>query len=167
MRNKEDGLSSRAQCLDRGQALRLEFRVTDGKNLVEQQDVRLDLCGHRESQTHLHAGRIVLQGLIDEMLQPGKVDDAREQRVDFPAREPVNRCRQPRIVPPGQFGMKSRADVDHGADAGGACNQQLAGRGSDQARDQPEQRALAGAIAADQPDSLPPPGWRATAREAP
>jgi hypothetical protein len=86
---------------------------------------------------------------------PEKVDDAREQRVDFPAREPVNRCRQPRIVPPGQFGMKSRADVDHGAMRAARATSSWPDVGRIRPAYQPEQRALAGAIAADQPDCFP------------
>src|SRR6185437_3789953 len=61
----------------------LESRVSDSEHLVHEQDVRLDVSRDRESQARLHAGRVTLDGRVDEALDLGERDDLIELSVDL------------------------------------------------------------------------------------
>ena len=75
-------------------ALLLERRVADGEDLVDQQDVGVDVDRDREAEPDVHAGRVVLHRLVDELLDAGEVDDLvelapRAPCVDSPRIEPL------------------------------------------------------------------------------
>ena len=50
------------------QALLLKCRVPHCQNLVHQQDLRLKVGRHRESEPHIHPARVALHRRIDELL---------------------------------------------------------------------------------------------------
>ena len=64
-------LPLRRNVRDRADALLLEIGVADGEDFVEQQDVGVEVRRNRESQPHVHAGRVVLDRHVHEVLEPG------------------------------------------------------------------------------------------------
>ena len=65
-----------AHLVEHVEALLLEGRVADGQHLVDQQDVRVDLDRHRERQPDVHAGGVVLELEVLELLELGELDHA-------------------------------------------------------------------------------------------
>src|SRR6266536_2449525 len=75
---------------DLPEALALELLVADGEDLVEEKDVRVDMRRDRETEPHVHPGRIRAYGQVDEFLQSGERDDLVELLADVCALEPVD-----------------------------------------------------------------------------
>ena len=63
------------------QALARERLVADREHLVDEQDVRVDVHGDREAEPDVHARRVVLDRVVDELLELGELDDRVEQAV--------------------------------------------------------------------------------------
>ncbi len=53
----------------------LKLRVADSEHFIDNQDIRLDVHGYRESKSHPHAGRQVFDRGIDEIANSRKLDD--------------------------------------------------------------------------------------------
>ena len=84
---------SRWNALDAVEALALERLVADREHLVDEEDVGVDVDGDREPEPHVHARRVVLHLLVDELLELGEVDDLVEDARRSPA------ASKPRIEP--------------------------------------------------------------------
>ena len=57
------------------EALALELGVADGKDLIDDEDVRLEMGGHREGQSKVHARRVPLDRGVEELSEAGELDD--------------------------------------------------------------------------------------------
>jgi hypothetical protein len=68
----DDGTALAAEVGELLGALLLEGHVADGQDLVDEQDVGLDVDRHGEPEPHVHAGGVVLHGLVDEVATPEK-----------------------------------------------------------------------------------------------
>ena len=66
------------EALELLEALLLEGGVADREHLVDQQHLGVDLDRDREGEPHGHAGRVVLQLEVDELLELGERDDVVE-----------------------------------------------------------------------------------------
>ena len=97
-------------------ALLLELRVADREHLVDQQDVGVDVDRHREAEAHVHARRVVLHRLVDELLEPGEVDDLVEPRVDLPLATAEDRAVQVDVLAAGQLGVEARPQLEQRRD---------------------------------------------------
>ena len=75
VRDEEHRLALVAHAVELVEALLLEGGVADGEHLVDQQDVGVHLDRHREREPDLHAGRVVLELEVDELLELGELDD--------------------------------------------------------------------------------------------
>ena len=64
-----------AELLHAAEAPPLELGVADREHLVDEQDLRLEMGGDRERQPHVHAARVALHRRVDELLDPGELDD--------------------------------------------------------------------------------------------
>jgi len=113
----DDGATVLAELGELVHAPLLELHVADGQDLVDQEDLRLDVNGHREAQTHIHARGVVLHRLIDELTHPGEVDDVIELGLDLLAAHPQDGAVEEDVLPPGELGMEARADLQHGGHA--------------------------------------------------
>jgi hypothetical protein len=132
-----------------GQASPLKLRVAHGEHLVEHQDLTVEVSRHGEGQPQEHAGRIPLDRSVEEPPHPGEVDDLAHPPIDVTARQPQDRPTEADVLASGQFRMEARARLEDRADpAPGAA--QAARRFGDPTEDL-EQRRLAGAVAADDP----------------
>ena len=78
MGDEHDRASLGLELLDPAQALRLEQLVADGEHLVDEQHVGVEVDGDGEPEAHVHARRVVLDRLVDELGELGEVDDVVE-----------------------------------------------------------------------------------------
>jgi hypothetical protein len=66
-------------------ALLLEAEVAHGEDLIDEQQFGFEEGRDREPEAHVHAGRVGAHRLVNELLEAGELDDARQQRLDFGA----------------------------------------------------------------------------------
>ena len=134
------------------EALRAEARVADGEHLVDDDDVRLDVCGDGEREAQVHPPRVALERRVQKALEPREVDDLVEAPVDIPPRHAEDRGVEVDVLPPGQLGMEAGADVEQRAGAPPRPGETGGGLGD--AREHLQQRRLAGAVRPDQAERL-------------
>ena len=67
------------------EALALELLIADGDDLVDDQDLRFERYGDREAETDEHPAGVDLDRRIDEVADPGEVDDAVHRGIDLTA----------------------------------------------------------------------------------
>src|SRR5215475_853061 len=132
MTDENDGSSSATNVLHFADTFILKSRVAYSQHFIDQQNFRLQMGGHGESQAHVHSAGIALDRRIDETFDFGEGDDLVELPVYFAAPHAEDRAVQVNVLAPAQLGMKSRADFEQAADATVKFN--LAGRGLGDAR---------------------------------
>lgn len=133
-------------------ALFLECLVTHGQNLIGQEDVRLEMDGYREAQTHLHAGRVVFQRRVDEVAKFGKVNDLWYSGADLAVGEAVEAGIQKDVFITTQLGMKAHAKLNQGGYPAVGAN--LSAAGLQYAGNDLEQGTFAGAVVTEQAQRL-------------
>src|SRR5262249_59085765 len=94
----------------------VKVRIADGEDLVDQKNVGLDVDGNRESEAHIHARRIVLHRRVDEVLQPGEVDDLVESLIDLSLGETENGAVQVDVLTTRELGMEARTQLQERPD---------------------------------------------------
>ena len=97
--------------------LALKLDVAYGEHFVDQQDVGLKVGRHREGEPHLHAARIVLDGHVDEGLDPGERDDLIEPAFDLAPSHAQDGAVDDDVFPPQRSPVKAGADLEQRADA--------------------------------------------------
>ena len=110
--------------LNLGHALRGELLVADGKHLIDQQHVGIDVDGDGEAEADVHAGGVRFDRLIDEIGDAGERDDLVEARVDLLARKAEHDAVDVDVLAAGDLGMKAGAELDqrgHAAVHGARC----------------------------------------------
>jgi hypothetical protein len=127
--------------------------VADRQHFVDEQHVGIDVDGHGEAEPHVHAGRVRLDRRLDELLQPGERDDLVEPARDLALRQPEHHAVDVDVLASRDLGMKPGAQLDQRRHPAGDGNRS-GGRLAD-ARQELEHRALARAVAADDPERAP------------
>ena len=150
--DEEDGTSLARDLAHLPQALRLELGVADREHLVDDEDVGVEVSGHREREPHVHPARVALHRRVDELLDAGEVDDLVELGGDLGPAHAENRPVQVHVVPAGQVLVEAGADLEQRREAPPDVGVAL-GRVGDP-REDLEQRALAGAVPADDAEHL-------------
>ena len=89
---------------------------------------------------------------MDQWLDLGEVDDLVQLTIDLRLLHAEDGAVEIDVLPPGQLGMGAGADLQQAADA--PADFDLAGGGGGDAREDLEQGALAGAVAADDAEDL-------------
>ena len=130
----------------------LELGVADGEHLVDDQDLRLQMGGDGEGEAHIHARGIALDRGVEEFLDLGEGDDLVEFLADLGAAHAEDRTIQIDVLPPGQFGVKTGADLEQARDPAPERDP-AGGRLGDAGKDF-EQGRFAGAVAADDAEDL-------------
>ena len=64
-------------------ATSLKFGIADCKNLINEQNIRVEIGGNRKRQPDIHSAGIVLHWSIDEFLDFGEADDLVKFAIDF------------------------------------------------------------------------------------
>ena len=135
-------------------ALLLERLVTDGEDLVGDQQIRFQRGNDGEAQAHDHARGIVLDRLIDVSADIGELDDLLHARRELFVTQAVQGRGHFDIVAAAVFGMKPGTKLKQGADAAGHLD--LAAAWRQHAGDQLEQGRLARSVLPDDRDRLAP-----------
>ena len=133
-------------------ALLLEGGVADRQHLVDQQDVGVGLHHHREGEPDQHARGVVLQLQVGELAQLGEVDHRVEAPAHLLRRQPHHHPVEDDVLAGGQLVVEADAELDERRQAAGDPDRPAVGPVD--ARQQLQQGALAGAVAADDPEEL-------------
>src|SRR5271165_1236853 len=112
MRDKEYSHALLPHLVNLAQAALPEVNVADGKSLIHQQHVWIDMYGDRKSQSDRHTARISLYRMIHELADFSEVGNALELAIDLPLAQPQN-CRvQINIVASRELRIESRAQFE-------------------------------------------------------
>src|SRR2546423_1060158 len=114
MRDDDDRLATRTKVFELLAAFSLKVRISNGEDLVDQEDVWLDVDGNRESEPDVHSRRVILDGRVDEVLQPGEVDDLVESLIDLPLAETEYGAIEVDVLATRELRMESRAELEQG-----------------------------------------------------
>ncbi len=142
------------QFLDLADALALEVLVADRQHLVDEHDVVVHVGGDGEAQAKLHAGRVGAHREVDEVLELGELDDLREDRGDPLFGQAHDRAAEADVLAAREVRVKGHVQVQQAGSA--RAHLQVAFGGGGDAREQPQQRGLAGAVGADHAKGLAP-----------
>ena len=107
---------------------------------------------NRERQPDIHPGGVKFHRRIDELFDFGEINDRVEVSIDFRLFHSQNRAAQEDVFATSEFGMKTCSDLEQASNA--AADSGETGRRLGDARENPQQRAFAGAVVSDQPDGL-------------
>uniref|UniRef100_E6QEM5 Uncharacterized protein n=1 Tax=mine drainage metagenome TaxID=410659 RepID=E6QEM5_9ZZZZ len=151
--NEDEGHALSAEFSDLRVAFFLEGLVAHGEDLVGQEDVGLQVDGHGEAQTHLHARGIILEWSVDEVLEFGELNDVLDALLGVAVAETVEAGVEEDVFIAAELGMEADAKLDEGGDAATGDDSALAG--FQDAGDDLQQGALAGAIVPQQAQGLP------------
>ncbi len=130
----------------------LELGVADREDLVDQQHVGVDVRHHREAEPDLHSRGVVLDLEVDVVLQARELDDLVESAPRLGRAQSHHHAVQDDVVAGGQLRVEADAELEEGGEAAGDLDRPAVGRVD--AREQLQQGALAGAVAADDPEEL-------------
>ncbi len=134
------------------QALLLKFSVAHRQHLIHDQYLGVEVGGDGERQAHVHTAGVALDGSVDELLHTGKVHNFIELAVDLILAHAEDGAVEKHVLAPGQLGVEAGADLQQAADAPLDLDHAAGGRGD--AREDLEQRGLAGAVAPDDAQRL-------------
>ena len=143
--------SLRRSCIRPRHLLR-KCRSPDRQHLVDDEDFRLEVRRDRKRQPHVHAARIVLHRRVDELFELREGDDGVELADDLGAKHAENRAVEEDVLAARQVRMEARADLEQARDAAVQVDVAFGRRGD--ARQDLQQRALAGAVRADDADDF-------------
>jgi len=93
-------------------ALLLKLDVPHGKNFIHDENLGIKMRGHCECQPDIHPAGIALDRGIEEFLHLGKCDDLIELPADLGPRHPQDGSVEIDVLPAGQLGMESRANLE-------------------------------------------------------
>ena len=147
VRHQQDRLVAAAELRELVEALVGEALVADRQHFVDQQHVGIDVHRHGEAKPHVHAGGIGLDRRVDEVLHLRELDDLVEAVPDLLVGQAEHDAVDEDVLAAGDLGVEAGAQLDQRRDA--AINGDRALGGPGDAGDALEQRALAGAVAAD------------------
>ena len=136
-------------------ALLSEEHVADRQRLVDHQDVGIDMGDDRECKADVHATRIGLYRLLDEVTDVGERDDRFEALVDLGARKPQHHAAHVDVLAPRELGIEARTKLKQRGDAPLYLDISL--RWRQRTADYLQQRRFSGTIAPDDTERLAPP----------
>ena len=150
--DEHDALGGLRQLDDPLLALRPEDRVAGREDLVDDQHVGIDRRRDREPEAGPHARRVGLDRRVDELADVGEVDDAGQPLLHRLVGHAEERAGEADVVAARQVGVEAgteRQQARHVADDVDGALVRLDDPGEDL-----EQRALAGAVRADDREAL-------------
>src|SRR5215207_8480741 len=153
--DEQDRAAALLELADLVQALALERLVAHGQDLVDEQDVGADVDGHGEPEAHVLAGAVVLDLVVDEGLELGEGDNLVEVALGLAAAQAEDGRVQVDVLAAGQLAVEAGPQLQQRGDAAPDADRP-GGRGQD-AGQHLQQRRLARAVGADQPDGLAGP----------
>ena len=153
MGDEDDRLAFGFHLVEGVGALLLEGGVADRQHLVDQQHVGVGLHHHREGEPHQHPRGVVLQLQVGEFLQLGELDDRVLAAAHLARGQPHHHPVEDDVFARREVDVEADSELDEGGQT--SCYPDRAGVGPVDARQQLQQGALAGAVAADDAEELP------------
>ena len=138
-----------------GEALLLEAHVADRENLVEDEDVRAHRHRDREGEPRVHAARVGLHRLVDELSDVGERRNLVEPLPHLAPRDAEDRAVQEDVLAARELRVEAASQLEERRHAAAHLDPTFArDLGT---RDDLEERALAGPVASDDTQRLPGP----------
>ena len=141
------------ESLDAVGAAVLERLVSNGKHLVEHEDLGLQKCRDREREPDVHPARIPLHRRVDELLQPGKRNDVVELACDLRPAHPEDRPVEIDVLAPAEFPMEPGPDLEQASHP--SPDPDLSGRRGRNPGNKLQQSGLARPVRTDDPNRVP------------
>ncbi len=154
VRHEENRLSAPRELRDRVEAAVRESLVAHREHLVHDENVRVDVHGHREAEPHVHSRGVRLHGLVDEVLEARERDDLGQLPLDLPAREPEHDAVDHDVLAPRDLRVEAGAELDEGRDF--SVHREVPGRRLEEAGDELQERRLAAAVRPHDAERLAP-----------
>ncbi len=145
-------LPSRLSVVEGVGALLLEGGVPDRQHLVDQQHVGVGLQHRREGEPDQHPRGVVLQFQFDELLEFGELDHRVEPAARLLRRQAHHHAVEDHVFARRQVHVEADSELDEGGQGAGHADRP--GVRPVDARQQLQQGALAGAVAADDREEL-------------
>ena len=152
MRNEDNRATRGAQVLHAPQAALLELGIANREHLVDEEDLGLEMSSYRKRQPHRHSTRIALHGRVDELLDTRELDDLRVLALNLLTPHAEHRAVQVDVLAACELGMKAGPDFQQASDT--TADLGATARGGGDAREDPQQRRLAGAVPSDDAQHL-------------
>jgi hypothetical protein len=152
VRDEDDRPPFFADAVEDVEALLLERGVADREDLVDEEHVGVDLDHHAEREPDLHARAVVLELEVGELLELGEGDDVVDAPARLTRREAEHDAVEDDVVGGGEVGVEADAELDEGRQPAPDRDRPAVDRVD--ARQALQQRALARAVASDDPEEL-------------
>ena len=165
VRDEQQRRSGRQELADPREALLLEEHVADGERLVDDQHVRPHRGRDAEREPDLHPARVGAHRFVEVVADVRERLDPGHRAVDLVVRHSGKQPGHPDVLPSGELGLEPHAEFEQRRDAPGGGHG--AGGGLQHARDHLQQRALAGAVRADDADRFAGPDREADVLQHP
>ena len=120
--------------------------------------------GDGEAEARIHPRGIVLDGYVDELPEPGELDDLLVDGIGLRAGQPEERRVKVDVLPARDVGLEADPELDNRRNP--SLNGDLALRRLEDAGHDAQQRALAGAVGSDQAQELAVGTFRSIPRRA-
>jgi hypothetical protein len=146
--NEDDGASGIGDRPHLPKATFLEFGIANGQHFIHHEDVRLQVRGDRETQTHFHATAVSLDRCIDVVFDAAEGDDLVQLGIDLRTAHAHDGPVEVDVLHAGEFRMEAGAYFQQTGYAALHVNA-TRGRQGD-AREQLQDRALACTVPTDQ-----------------
>src|SRR5207237_9719591 len=93
-------------------AFLLKLGVAHGQHFIDNEDLRIQVRGDGESQTHIHTTRVMFDSRFEKFLGARKTYDFIKLRVDLAPAHAQDRSVQINILTSSKVRMKAGADVE-------------------------------------------------------
>src|SRR5437773_7906269 len=128
-------------------AFLLKLRVAHGQHFIDNEDLRIQVRGHRKCQSHIHATRVMFDGRFEKFLRSREINNLVKLRVDLAPAHAQDCSVQINILTASKIRMKAGANVEQASYF--AVQFGAAGGGFDNAREYLKQRRFSGAVGPD------------------
>src|SRR6185295_9746835 len=112
MTDEQHGSSRTRHIAHLPQTLLLKRRITNRQHFIHDQDLRLEMRGHREREPHVHARREMLHRSVDKFFNLSEVDDLIKLPPDLFMTYPEYRAVEINVFSRRQLRMKTRANFE-------------------------------------------------------
>src|SRR5262249_44103621 len=95
-----------------GQAFLLKLGIADGKHLVDEKNLGIEMGRDGKGEPDVHAARIAFDRCVEKSFDLGEGDDLVEFLFNFGARHAEYRAIQKNVLSTGQLGMEAGPDFE-------------------------------------------------------
>src|SRR5581483_8350326 len=120
--------------------------------VADDEDLRIEMRSDRECQPHVHPARVPLDGRVDVLAHPCKLDDRLEVATHLCTGHAENRPVQEDVLAACEVAVEPGADLEEGTDP--ATDVDIAGRGLGDPRQHLQKRRLTRTVPADEGDAF-------------